>query len=243
MALDSDSVVLHVQRYHEQPGLTTTTSHFIMMTRPTHLMSGLCYSCCEATFSSSRSVFRWYLQSPRRLNVTIRNVMTSTTNDTHAFQYQLIEEVELLERYRLGGYHPICVGDVLKDRYRVVHKLGHGTFSTIWLSRDEQKAAYVAVKVSTGDSSAHEAKTLRMLMNRWPAHTNGRPLIPVILDEFEIEGPNGHHECIVTAPAQSSVSAASFCCYFQLETARILAAELALAVAFVHIQGYVHGGK
>ncbi|GLA70063.1 hypothetical protein AtubIFM55763_010965 [Aspergillus tubingensis] len=88
--------------------------------------------------------------------------MTSTTNDTHAFQYQLIEELEMLERYRIGGYHPICVGDVLKSRYRVIHKLGHGAFSTIWLSRDEQKAAYVAVKVSTGDSSTHEAKILRM---------------------------------------------------------------------------------
>ncbi|OJZ86477.1 hypothetical protein ASPFODRAFT_716569 [Aspergillus luchuensis CBS 106.47] len=167
--------------------------------------------------------------------------MTSTTNDTHAFQYQLIEEVEMIERYRIGGYHLICVGDVLKSRYRVIHKLGHGTFSTIRLSRDEQKAAYVAVKVSTGDSSAHEAKILRMLMNRWPAHTNERPLISVTLDEFEIEGPNGHHQCIVTAPAQSSVSAASFCCYFQIETARVLAAELALAVAFVHAQDYVHG--
>ncbi|PYH35588.1 kinase-like protein [Aspergillus neoniger CBS 115656] len=140
-----------------------------------------------------------------------------------------------------GRYHPICVGDVLKSRYRVIHKLGHGTFSTIWLSRDERKAAYVAVKVSTGDSSTHEAKILRMLMNRWPAHTNSRSLTPIILDEFKIEGPNGHHQCIVTAPAQSSVSAASLCCYFQLETARVLAAELALAVAFVHAQGYVHG--
>ncbi|RAH56393.1 kinase-like protein [Aspergillus piperis CBS 112811] len=153
--------------------------------------------------------------------------MTSTTNDTHAFQYQLIEEVEMIER---------CAEEPVP-----IHKLGHGPFSTIWLSRDEQKAAYVAVKVSTGDSSAHEAKILRMLMNRWPAHTNERPLIPVILDEFEIEGPNRHHQCIVTAPAQSSVCGASFCCYFQIETARVLAAELALAVAFVHAQDYVYG--
>ncbi|PWY69952.1 kinase-like protein [Aspergillus eucalypticola CBS 122712] len=150
--------------------------------------------------------------------------MTSTTDDTPYFQYQPIEQVERLE-----------------SRYKVIDKLGHGTFSTIWLSRDEQKTAYVAVKVSTGDASTHEAKILGMLKDRCLVHPNGRPLIPVILDEFQIEGPNGHHKCIITAPAQSSVSAALFCCYFQIETTRVLNAELALAVAFVHAQGFVHG--
>ncbi|GLA17260.1 hypothetical protein AnigIFM62618_004391 [Aspergillus niger] len=87
---------------------------------------------------------------------------------------------------------------MLNNRYNVIDKLGHGTFSTIWLSRDEQKAACVAVKVSAGDDPIHEAKILRMLTDCCLAHTNGRPLIPVILDAFEIEGPNGHHQCIVT---------------------------------------------
>ncbi|GKZ75532.1 hypothetical protein AnigIFM56816_000185 [Aspergillus niger] len=38
------------------------------------------------------------------------------------------------------------VGDVLNNRDKVIDKLGHGAFSTIWLSRDERKTAYVAVK-------------------------------------------------------------------------------------------------
>ncbi|GKZ16482.1 hypothetical protein AbraIFM66951_000290 [Aspergillus brasiliensis] len=80
-----------------------------------------------------------------------------------------------------------------------------------------------------------------MLTDRCPLHANGRPLIPIILDEFGIEGPNGRHQCLVTAPAQSSVSTALFSRHFQLETARALVAELALAVACVHAQGYVHG--
>ncbi|KAB8202502.1 hypothetical protein BDV34DRAFT_228309 [Aspergillus parasiticus] len=57
------------------------------------------------------------------------------------FEYQPIEGVERLERYRPGGYHPIHIGDVLKGRYRVVHKLGHGAYSTIWLSRDEHTSS------------------------------------------------------------------------------------------------------
>ncbi|KAL7650970.1 hypothetical protein ACMYSQ_010724 [Aspergillus niger] len=125
----------------------------------------------------------------------------------------------------------------------MIDKLGHGTFSTIWLSRDERKTAYVAVKVSTEDASTHEANILRMLKDCCLAHTNGRPLIPVILEGFEIEGPNGHHQCNITASTKSSVSAALFYCYSHIETAHVLTAKLALAVAYFHAQGYIHGGN
>ncbi|RDK44401.1 kinase-like protein [Aspergillus phoenicis ATCC 13157] len=152
-----------------------------------------------------------------------------------------IEDVEKLERYRRGGYHPIYVGDMLNNRNKMIDKLGHGTFSTIWLSRNERKTAYVAVKVSTEDASTHEANILRMLKDCCLAHTNGRPLIPVILEGFEIEGPNGHHQCNITASTKSSVSAALFYCYSHIETAHVLTAKLALAVAYSHAQGYIHG--
>ncbi|BCS15270.1 hypothetical protein ALUC_70503A [Aspergillus luchuensis] len=79
-----------------------------------------------------------------------------------------------------------------------------------------------------------------MLMNRWPAHTN-EPLLFPSYSAWTNSKLRARMGCIVTAPAQSSVSAASFCCYFQKETARVVAAELALAVAFVHAQDYVHG--
>lgn len=42
--------------------------------------------------------------------------------------YEPIEAVENLERYSVGGYHLIAIGDLFHDRYRVVHKLGHGTY-------------------------------------------------------------------------------------------------------------------
>jgi hypothetical protein len=51
-----------------------------------------------------------------------------------------IEDVESLERYCLDGYHPILVGYRLNDRYQIVHKLGFGTYSTIWLSWDEKSS-------------------------------------------------------------------------------------------------------
>lgn len=47
----------------------------------------------------------------------------------------MLEENAL--KYKLGGYHPVALGDVFKDRrYRIFHKLGFGGLSTVWLARD-----------------------------------------------------------------------------------------------------------
>lgn len=46
-------------------------------------------------------------------------------------QYRIIEDVEDLNRYHLGGYHPLQIGDKLDDgRYRLVDKLKYGGYST-----------------------------------------------------------------------------------------------------------------
>ena len=47
-------------------------------------------------------------------------------------------DVESPARYRPGGYHPVHLGDVYCKRYKVIHKLGFGTYSTVWLARDLQ---------------------------------------------------------------------------------------------------------
>jgi hypothetical protein len=44
---------------------------------------------------------------------------------------------ERVKIYRPGGYLPVHIGDLFKDgRYEVIHKLGKGAFSTVWLVRD-----------------------------------------------------------------------------------------------------------
>ncbi len=44
---------------------------------------------------------------------------------------------EILAEYRFGGYHPVSLGDTFAaGRYEVVHKLGWGGFSTVWLARN-----------------------------------------------------------------------------------------------------------
>ncbi len=51
-------------------------------------------------------------------------------------------DVEDINRYTPGGFHPIRLGNVLssaKAQYRVLHKLGRGAFSTVWLAEALQK--------------------------------------------------------------------------------------------------------
>jgi serine/threonine-protein kinase SRPK3 len=56
-------------------------------------------------------------------------------------------EDEGIEDYKIGGYHPCHVGEVLSNRYVLVQKLGWGHFSTVWLAKDFKHNNYVAVKI------------------------------------------------------------------------------------------------
>ncbi|KAI1774788.1 hypothetical protein F4818DRAFT_73340 [Hypoxylon cercidicola] len=72
-----------------------------------------------------------------------------STSRSSPVKYNLIEDTECLERYMPGGYHPVHIGDQFHNRYRVVHKLGYGAYSTTWLARDQKTNKLVAVKVGS----------------------------------------------------------------------------------------------
>jgi hypothetical protein len=165
-------------------------------------------------------------------------------------EYVPLEETEDPSKYRPRGYHPIDIGDVLADRYTIVHKLGYGGWSTIWLARDATTQRYVAIKIGLADSGSHEVDILRELSgSNHPTGTTihpGQSAIPDVLDSFAIHGPNGTHSTLDTRPVMVSVAMAkegSDLRVFQLPVARAIAAQLAQAVAYVHSQGFVHGGK
>lgn len=163
----------------------------------------------------------------------------------HHAEYNWIDGAELLEKYTPGGYHPIMIGDVLHERYRIVDKLGFGGYSTVWLARDTYLNNYVAVKVGIADSVLHETNVLRALSASQSSSISthrGRDEIPSVLDEFELHGPNGTHPCYIIAPARCNLREVSYSRLFSLEAARAISGSLALAVAHIHSQGYVHGG-
>jgi len=45
-------------------------------------------------------------------------------------------EEELFPDYMPSRYYPVRIGEVLRDRYQIVGKLGFGASSTVWLARD-----------------------------------------------------------------------------------------------------------
>ncbi|KAG5789521.1 hypothetical protein H9Q69_011422 [Fusarium xylarioides] len=153
------------------------------------------------------------------------------------------EGVEPLEEYQEGGYHPVHIGDVLgpSDRYRVIHKLGHGGFRTVWLCRDLAEARYVALKVMVSDLKSDEILdfTLAELDQSMP----GAQFIASPLDSFSIEGPNGTHHCLTLPPLGPSVTPGLWM-RLQRDPATVLrkfAYQTTQALDFLHKNGICHG--
>ncbi|KAJ6109130.1 kinase domain protein [Penicillium sp. IBT 16267x] len=61
-------------------------------------------------------------------------------------------EEESLPFYQPEQFYPVKIGELLNAKYRVIGKLGYGSYSTMWLCRDAHQK-YVAVKVLTSSSS------------------------------------------------------------------------------------------
>ncbi|KAL2798036.1 hypothetical protein BJX66DRAFT_334384 [Aspergillus keveii] len=105
--------------------------------------------------------------------------------------------------YTAGGHHPVHLDDYLGDQkqYRVLHKLGVGRGSLVWLCRvrDSEPAQYVAVKILTAEHSDHaQNRELEMATHLQEIALRNPDIAEYCclpLDKFRIEGPNGSHQC------------------------------------------------
>ncbi|KAG6160740.1 hypothetical protein E4U37_006532 [Claviceps purpurea] len=167
------------------------------------------------------------------------------------FAYTSVEaEVENQTRYKRFGLHPITLGDVLpkpltcvsdvnkEPRYRIMLKLGHGAFATVWLARDLVEKRYVAVKVGLGSDKPlldREAGILSQLRKTGPGK-HGYERIIELLDVFIVEGPNGFHQCLVTEVVSplSNQDTAQHCSFDVVR-------QIVEGFAFLHGEGIVHG--
>jgi serine/threonine protein kinase len=79
----------------------------------------------------------------------------------------LLYNQEKMPRYKLGGFHPICLGDTIKNgRYRVCHKLGWGGFSTVWLAWDRVYTALFAYVLPLLTNEIIDSRYCRYLVYR-----------------------------------------------------------------------------
>ncbi|KAH7907716.1 kinase-like domain-containing protein [Hygrophoropsis aurantiaca] len=91
--------------------------------------------------------------------------MATTAPERPADFYRLYPDLENINYYRKGGYHPVHIGDIMHNRYRVVNKLGYGAYATVWLVKDLDSGQYASLKIIAAEAtnSASEIAVLRHL--------------------------------------------------------------------------------
>lgn len=63
---------------------------------------------------------------------------------------------EDINLYPKGFCYPISISDIIVERYRIIHKLGHGAFSTVWVAQDMTENRDVALKILMLGSPDHQ---------------------------------------------------------------------------------------
>ncbi|KAI1097607.1 kinase-like domain-containing protein, partial [Jackrogersella minutella] len=155
--------------------------------------------------------------------------------------------VEDREKYRSGGYHPIHCDDYLDSnkRFQVVHKLGWGESSTVWLCYDEKSRYYRSIKVMTTEESGEECRELQILktlvgIDRKELADN---YINVPREHFWIEGPNGRHLCFVSDLLGPSLfaNAPDGVGFHTPESLTDLTFQVSKGLQYLHQKGICHG--
>lgn len=153
------------------------------------------------------------------------------------------DDCEDLERYEPGGYHPVHLEDAYDaNRYRVMHKLGSGGFSTVWLARDTQNGVWVGLKFIVADDSEHyEARSSATLEDAALASSD---FVVKTERRFWVDGPNGRHLCLVLALVGPNLSTLSSGIYARLTPAfaTSLSYQAAQAMDALHSSAKCHGG-
>ncbi|KAF7457595.1 Protein kinase domain protein [Cryptosporidium felis] len=132
---------------------------------------------------------------------------------------------ESQEDYKVGGYHPVKIGELYNGRYLIVSKLGWGHFSTVWLALDTQnkptkyfalkfqkgaqeyrQAAYDEIDILSATKNHADGEEWKESLNRHlescledlthPISENFNGVVG-FFDFFEVSGPNGQHVCMV----------------------------------------------
>ena len=132
-------------------------------------------------------------------------------------------EDEGLSDYKVNGYHPVHIGEVLLERYIIMQKLGYGHFSTAWLALDTKFGNYVAIKIQKAaqqyiDAAYDEVEILQELAKHnfdkeWikslkeyykddkeklaDIETAENSKVVQLLNSFIYHGQNGRHFCMV----------------------------------------------
>lgn len=115
-------------RRQEPTSICTTTLNLIH--------SSLAKTNCSRNLKcSSTAMIKSLFRNLPALGRKWQPLVFSNTNFPRIPLDHLIEE-ETLPDYVASRYYPTRIGELIKERYQVVGKLGFGASSTVWLARD-----------------------------------------------------------------------------------------------------------
>ncbi|KAI8946735.1 serine/threonine protein kinase [Xylaria longipes] len=180
---------------------------------------------------------------------TSRSLQNSSPQDKD-FPQKVIEEGN--DAYRLGGFHPVYIGDVYNARYKILNKIGYGTYSTVWLVEDLKDRAgkhreFSALKVLSAECYGTEydifEKEILTHLRNGDRNLVGYNHISHLVDDFEHEGPNGKHVCLVFQVYGETLRSFGVLfreCMIPTDVMRRLTIQLLLALDYAHYYGVIH---
>ncbi|KAI2628882.1 kinase-like domain-containing protein [Hypoxylon sp. NC1633] len=150
--------------------------------------------------------------------------------------------LEKIYDYEAGGHHPVHLGEILNQQYKVIHKLGSGGHANVWLCRNttNDTPRYVALKIIMAEASIEDCPELRY--NELIDAGLDKDQVIEHLDQFEIGGPNGLHYVFVYPVLGPRVS--RIFSIIEEDSGAILRQmcfQVTKAVSALHSRGICHG--
>lgn len=158
-----------------------------------------------------------------------------------------IYQTEELHRYRWGGSHPVHIGEYFgpNNRYRVLNKLGNGSYGVVWLCKDREchTTPWKALKINNAAISKADCAEMKLSdlfeqMNL-SAEKALYDQIAIPYKNFWMNGPNGRHLCNIVPILGRNIEVAA-----DMDPKldrRKLCRRVIKAMQFLHSIGVNHG--
>lgn len=164
-----------------------------------------------------------------------------------------LHDVEDIEGYAPGGYFPVDIGNRFETNpgiYTVLHKLGFGPSSTVWLVKREcigsDEVSFHALKILRADCGGPGKPPEREIMERLEHYgkvEKPHPHVVHIQSWFTAKSANGIHHCFVLPLLGPSLQNRRVSRALGDKTRLEICKQIANAVNYVHAFDVCHTGK
>ncbi|EER41946.1 protein kinase [Histoplasma capsulatum H143] len=146
------------------------------------------------------------------------------------------------EKYDLNGtphvFYPLCLGEVLDERYLVEHKIGFGGFSTVWMAHDLKTKTDVALKIfSLGEWGEHETHMQNEILQNVQDTSN---LVTCSASFLLPAGSSKSHHRVLVLPLVGPCITSLILDRMSLVTRMSAAKQLLEALERIHKAGIIH---